>query len=228
MNKPTPKAVLWDLDGTIIDSITALELIINEVLPLFGLEKRSREDVRTEMHGDIQSVLRRLSNDYHDQETLLKTFFNSSLQKYSSPIAHTGIREAIKTFSSIGLQQAIVTSRANYTESDRFGAINIVKTMQLDLHIKTVVASEDVTHHKPHPEPILLALAKLGVAPQNAVMIGDQLVDVLAAKEAGVQCILIDHEKTPESQQSALLAGPDSICNDAPELITCVKQLLDI
>lgn len=225
-HKPTPKAVLWDLDGTIVDSVSEVHTLFNKVFPRLGLPELTREEVRMELHGEFKDLIRRLSKDYHDQETLLKHVF-AEPRINELPAVYTGIKEAITYFSEHGYQQALVTSRTNVDVGTNQGASTVLKALQFDLHIKTVVAAEDITHHKPHPEPMLLALKKLGVEPQNAVMIGDQPVDAIAAHAAGAKSILLDHEDTKETRKQFAETEADAICTGADEIIATVNKLLN-
>lgn len=227
MNKPTPKAVLWDFDGTIFDSISIMHNILDEIFPRAGIPVVDRETIRSNFYGPLEELLIRLSNDYKDQATLLTYFFEAQLRHHENAQTHTGIADAIAFFGSQGLQQAIVTSRAS-EQRGKTGARELVKTLQLDLHIKTVISAEDSPHHKPHPDPIHLALKNLGIDPKNAVMIGDQHVDIEAAHNAGIYGILLDNENTSHSKTALKQIDADAYCTNADELIENVVQLLEI
>ena len=221
------QAVLWDLDGTIIDSLSIFTEIIEKVFPQLGLKALKRHEIRPEFYGSVEDVLNRLSKGYKDQDELFQLFLDNQLSQYGHPSAHEGIHDAITHFSSHGFQQAVVTSRDSY-EGTPYGSRTIIKTLKLDLHIKTVICGDDTPHHKPHPEPLLMALKQLGVDPENAVMVGDQPVDAQAAQAAGCKSILIDFEKTKDSKAAHVSANPDLVCTNAHEIIEGVHKLLDI
>lgn len=220
------KAVLWDLDGTILDSLTIMHDVVYEIFPKLGLEPVDRESIRSEFHGPYAESVARISKNYKDQDELVSLMFESQLKHHENPVTHEGIHEAIAHFADKGYKQTIVTSR--HGGDDLAGAHRLVKTLKLELHIETVISASETVNHKPHPEPVLKALRILDVVPENAVMIGDQAVDVEAARSAGVRSILIDHEYTKESREAAEAAHADLLCSNASEVIDGVHRMLGV
>jgi len=221
------KAVLWDLDGTILDSLSVWTEVLATVFQDLNIPTQTREQLRPQFYGSLDNALARMSNNYHDQETLINNVLQEQLHHYENPVTHQGIEDAVALFGSLGLKQAIVTSRGGAGRGPA-AADSIVKALKLDLHIETVISGDETVHHKPHPEPLFMALQNLKVDAKNAVMIGDQAVDSDAAKAAGAYSILIDHENTPESRKAMQDANPDLICTDASQLINGVKLLLKL
>lgn len=221
------KAVLWDLDGTVLDSLSVAVEIFDEIFPALQLPPLDRETIRTNFYGSLEDSLLRMSDNYHDQPALFKAFNESQQRHYEDPVFHIGIREAITALGELGLKQAIVTSRGN-AQRGAAGAHAIVKNTKLDDLISVVISADETVAHKPDPEPLLLALEKLDVTPYNTVMIGDQPVDTQAANAAGVHSILIDHENTQHSQAAMRGAQPNLICTDAGQALAGVRQLLNL
>lgn len=218
------KAILWDLDGTILDSLSVFLEMMREVYPKYSLPMLEREDVRQNFFGSLRDSLERMSPSHDNHDQLTKDMLEAQLQYYDDPLHHDGMLDLISGFHESGFLQAIVTSRANEGRG-KGGAREIVKTLGLSRIIEVVVSAEDSQHHKPHPEPLLLALGKLGVAPQNAIMIGDQPVDAKAAHAAGTHSIIIDHENTPHSRKVLYAEHPDFVCHDAGELQNLVNKI---
>lgn len=221
-----PKAIIWDLDGTIIDSISVFHKMADEVFPLHGLPLLSREDIRVEFHGSFEDSIKRMSSGYHDHDRLIQDMFEAQMQHYDEPITHDGLLMAIQHFNQHQFTQAVVTSRGNEGRG-KGGAREIVKSIGADSYIETVICADDSPNHKPHPEPLLMALDRLRVKPHRAVMVGDQPADALAARAAGTYSVIIDHEDTEHSRASLYDLQPDRICHTAAELLEAVDSLFD-
>jgi pyrophosphatase PpaX len=176
------RAILYDFDGTLADST---ELIMRcfrhtmtehlEVCPPdeqwlsgFGtpLEPQIRRFARSEV--EFRSMLesyRAHQREHHD--TLLRPF--------------PGAVETVAALAERGFQLAIVTSK------HRRGTLRGMELCGLTSHFPEIVTPEDVTHAKPHPEPVLTAMRRLGVDPAETVFIGDSPHDIAAGRAAGVR-----------------------------------------
>lgn len=98
------------------------------------------------------------------------------------------------------------------TGKDRLRTLQTLERFNLDQYFSLVVASDQLTHPKPHPEGIFRTMDALGVEPSQCVMIGDSVSDVLCAQQAGVTSIAVTWGIKPERVQT--LCKPDHIIHD--------------
>lgn len=98
---------------------------------------------------------------------------------------YPGVEELLADLAGSGAVIGVVTSKRHVS------ATNTLRAAGLDGHLPLLVAMEDTDAHKPDPEPLLLALQRLGVRPAECVYIGDAVVDVQAARAAGMASIAV-------------------------------------
>lgn len=221
------KAILWDLDGTILDSVSVMAEILEEIFPPLGIPLLSREELRSEFHGSLESSLKRMSKNYPNQNVLVETFIAVQPKHYEHPVTHSGMVDIVLALHKRNIKQAVVTSRGSITRGTA-GAHAIVDTLGLNSSIEVVISADDCREHKPHPGPLNMALEKLSVSPSNSIMIGDQPADAFAAQAAGTHCIIIDHEETIESKDSLRQANPDELVHSSHELRKALCDYLGI
>ena len=171
------KAVLFDMDGTLLDSETLSERATN-----YGFKEILGREITAEEHSQLigRPVKKILSEWFPDKgETIYDTgrlYFNSKL---STVETYPGIRDVLEKLSQ-AYDLGVVTS------SHRSDAQKLLTLSGLLKYIRLYVGQEDTEYQKPDPEPLNLALKRLNVSNQEAVYIGDQPYDIIAAHEAGM------------------------------------------
>ena len=123
---------------------------------------------------------------------------------------YPGVEELVAELSASGATIGVVTSKRHVS------ATNTLRAAGLDGHLPLLVAMEDTAVHKPNPAPLLLALQRLGVRAAECVYIGDAVVDVLAAKAAGMASIAVTWGAGDIADLVA--AGPLAIVDTMEEL----------
>ena len=122
------------------------------------------------------------------------------------------VLETIKALHDRGLQLAICSSRGRPTLE------GFVKTFHLEHYVSMVVSANDVERHKPHPEPVQKILAALGVAPGEAVVVGDASYDILMGRAAGCRTVGVTYGN--QSAADLRAAGADHLIDDFADLLT--------
>jgi pyrophosphatase PpaX len=169
------RCVLFDFDGTLADTRRVDELALSEARRRLGLKD---EQVRLFWELDGVPLVERLHRVDPSRASELLTFFTSPAGVRS----FAGLRGVLAALRERGLRLGLVSSRRGqtlprYLRRLRLGAFDVV------------VALEDVRQPKPSPEPVLLALKRLGADPGEAVYVGDTPIDAAAARGAGVAWI---------------------------------------
>lgn len=174
--------ILFDLDGTLIDSI---ELILKSAR--FAFEKLERvgppdEEWLAGIGIPLWTMLQRYARDDADCALLLAGYREYQLANHDRLIrCYDGTIETVKALHACGHELAVVTSKS---EALAFRALALVG---LARYMDTVVGCESSTRHKPDPEPVRIALHRLDCRPEDALFVGDSVFDVLAGNAAGVQ-----------------------------------------
>lgn len=212
------KALLVDLDGTLVDSKEADVLASLEALrrrgfmvsreslePLFGF--RDEEIYRRVLGITDDNLLRFLVKEK------LKLFFDKYILKVK-PMS--GARELLRYAKSQGLKICVVTS------SDRELALRELIVTSLLSYIGLMVTADMVKRSKPSPEPILKALSLLELRAEEVVYMGDTALDLEAAMAAGVKYVIVlDHDNIESRQRNFMKA------RDLHEALAILKELLN-
>jgi pyrophosphatase PpaX len=172
--------ILFDLDGTLIDTN---ELIIStylHTLEKYFPGKYTREDVLPFLGPTLHEVFEKMDPDRVEEMVLDYRTFN--LANHDALVKEfVGVMETIETLKEKGYKLAIVTTKREDV------AFKGLRLMKLDPFFDVMIAYDHVKKVKPDPEPIFLALEKLGSKPEEALMVGDNFHDVLAGKNAGTK-----------------------------------------
>jgi pyrophosphatase PpaX len=128
----------------------------------------------------------------------------------------SGIPEVVKELKANNYLVAIVTSRL--WESTTQGLYKFDIAHMFD----AVVSAEDTTVHKPDPAPCLICLDKLGINAEDAIFVGDSKFDVLCAKNAGVQSVLVGWSICVTEEQKSGIYKPDYFIENPEELLELV------
>jgi pyrophosphatase PpaX len=178
--KNNMNTILFDLDGTLIDTN---ELIIStylHTLEKYFPGKYTREDVLPFLGPTLHEVFGEMDPDRVEEMVLDYRTYN--LANHDALVKEfVGVMETIETLKIKGYKLAIVTTKREDV------AFKGLRLMKLDSYFDVMIAYDHVKKVKPDPEPIFLALEKLGSKPEEALMVGDNFHDVLAGKNAGTK-----------------------------------------
>jgi len=184
-----PAAVLWDMDGTLVD--TEPYWIVEETLLVteYG-GSWTEEDAHSLVGNDLiasANYIREVGGVPLPAEEIIDRLLERVIERVKVKMPwRPGARELLADLNARGVPCALVTmSYQNLAQA-------VVATLPTG-SFRTVVAGDDVTHGKPHPEPYLLAAERLGVTPEHCVAIEDSLVGVTSAESAGVAVLAVEH-----------------------------------
>ncbi len=217
------KAVLWDLDGTLLPSTKIVHDTIIEIFPSFNLNPPTYEEVHESFGHSIADILHLHSNGHPDQEGIVRLFRETQNKHYEKVVLFEGMLEVVAKFHDYGWSQAIVTSRGG----DGIGpasAYSIVEKSLLGDYMNEIVCLDHVKQPKPHPESVWLAMAKLGVNSDQTLMIGDNRVDIQAANQAEVFSVGVDHIGSENDKNKLIEAGARAIASTPNEIVSIVER----
>ena len=170
--------VLFDLDGTLINTN---ELIIESFLHTLNYYypgKYQREDILPFIGPPLIDTFQRINPEKAEEMVRRYREFNHA-QHDLLVKEYDHVHETVRALKEKGLKLGIVTTKIRDT------VMMGLKLTKMDSFFDAIITLDDVQHAKPHPEPVLSALKLLGSEPSNALMVGDNLHDIEAGKNAG-------------------------------------------
>jgi pyrophosphatase PpaX len=174
--------ILFDLDGTLIDTN---ELILTSFLHTFNTHVPSKKVTREEVIPLMGKTLHDILSIYQPEadlvEEMVHTYRTYNFSKHDEMVTpFPEMLTTIKALHSQGIRMAVVTTK------QRAGAEKGMNLCGLTPYIEVLISLTEVTHPKPHPEPIHKALSALKADPRKTLMVGDSSYDIEAAHNAGV------------------------------------------
>lgn len=179
-------AVVFDLDGTLIDTLEDLKDSVNFALDKFGFPSRNLDEIRSFVGNGVKRLVYLSVPEGTDETTsekcldIFKEHYKGNSRNKTAPYA--GIPEMLEKVKSAGFKTAVVTNKI------QDAAIEIIRSFFGD-KIDIIIGQIDGVAQKPEPDGVWLALEKLGVSRDKAVYIGDSEVDCMTAHNAGLPCI---------------------------------------
>lgn len=178
----TLSTYLFDLDGTLIDSI---DLILRSYRHTMRTHRGIEPPDEVWMAGlgtPLWVQFRTWSNDEAEIRAMVETYRTYNLAHHDELVRpYDGVVDQVRALHARGKTLGLVTSKM------RGGALKGLRLAGVEAEFTTIVGAEEVTHPKPHPEPVLTALTRLGSAPEATVFIGDSRHDLESGRAAGVR-----------------------------------------
>ncbi len=206
-------AIVFDLDGTLIDTLEDLKDSVNFALNKFGFPERNLDEIRSFVGNGVKRLVYLSVPDGTDEETsakcleIFKEHYKGNSRNKTAP--YEGIPEMLKKVQAAGFKTAVVTNKI------QDAAIEIIRCFFGD-KIDVIIGQVDGVAQKPEPDGVWLALEKLGVDRTKAVYIGDSEVDCMTAHNAGLPCIGVtwgfrSREVLEENKAEFIVDSPEKI-----------------
>jgi len=184
--------VIYDLDGTLIDSAKDMQLAVSRVLADHDLPPVTEDDVRVFM-GQGSKVTMAKAFAKHGKildDTALSAVTREFVRYYEAdPVGHTvafdGVAKVVGQFDRLGLKQGVCTNK--FEKPSR----TILEHLKLMPPIADLAGADTFPVRKPDPRHILMLVERMGRDPKRAVMVGDSIHDVEAAHGAGLPAVLV-------------------------------------
>ena len=207
------QTAVFDLDGTLLDTLEDLYLATNHALTRHGLPCRSRDEVRLFVGNGVEMLIRRAVPAGTDEETTLavladfKTAYAAICEDHTRP--YDGILDMLTALRERGIRVAVV--------SNKFDAATkkLCEKYFGDL-VEVAIGERAGVRKKPAPDTVHEALRELGATAEGAVYIGDSDVDIRTAENCGMPCISVtwglrDKDFLIENGAKALVDSPESL-----------------
>ena len=178
--------VLFDFDGTIMDTNDLILESWQNTFKVFTGSEVPKEKILATLGEPLEFTMGKFFPEIPLQEAL-DTYRSWHHDNFLDLIQlFPGMLELLEELRSRGYKMGLVTSRLKYTTMlgvDKFG---------LGKFFDYILTADDTDKHKPDPAPILITLDKLGSRPEESIMIGDTVMDLGCARNAGVKSVLVD------------------------------------
>ncbi|WP_456456482.1 HAD family hydrolase [Nitratifractor sp.] len=177
----TPITILFDLDGTLIDSTEAILESFAQTFELLGGAVPEVGRIKEQIGYPLADMYRNLGIEEERIEEYVHAYKEHYRQVHTlKTVLLPGAKEAVEAAAAFARLGIVTTKTGRYSREllEHFGLMG---------YFEVLIGSEDVRRHKPHPEPILQALERMGASKEGAWMIGDTCLDIRAAKAAGVR-----------------------------------------
>lgn len=202
------KGIIFDLDGTLVDSVDSIWRAADHVMRINGYRGVERSDVVGAMGMTIFDLFLRVEPRLTQKEQI--KLFEDYRRLYMDFITYTklipGTKETLAALSCKGLKMAVVTTKS------RENAERMLSFFSLRSYFDSVVGFEDVVEHKPSREPIVKAAKELGLDATELMVVGDTEVDIRSGKEAGALTVAVKTGVT--SIEKILAESPDFLVED--------------
>jgi len=208
------KAVIFDIDGTLLDTTEYIYQAFENSLKTHGYPLISRADMSHTIGESLEDCYRAFCGA-QDVARLIDTHHVFQLEHPYLPFAYNTVKETLHSLKKQGIQIGALTSRSAETVQDT------LEDAGIGGYIAHVLTLDDVVHHKPDPEGIYKHLNYFGIAPEQAMMVGDSPVDVLAGKNAGVKTVGVTYGF---HGNRILESDPDYVIDDIGEIVRLVAK----
>lgn len=207
------RAVLFDLDGTLLDTLGDLHAAVNVALEAEGFPLKTRNEVRSLIGNGIRRTIEGAVPPDTDPETVDRTLavFGQAYRAHllDRTVPYEGIPELLRDLKAAGIRTAVVTNKFDE------GACRLIATLLPGLSDMTLGERKDLPR-KPAPDMPMYVLKELGVSSDECLYVGDSPVDVCTADNAGLRGAFVTWGYA--SAEDLVKAGAEMLCRDAAEL----------
>ncbi|MBU1332427.1 MAG: phosphoglycolate phosphatase [Gammaproteobacteria bacterium] len=190
-----PKLVMFDLDGTLVDSVPDLAAAVDKTLQALGREPAGLVQVRDWVGNGARVLVRRAlaggiehdSVDDAQADAALACFLDIYADCHQLTTLYPGVRELLDALSGAGVEMAVVTNKP-----ERFVA-PLLEQVGLGGDFRWIIGGDTLPQQKPDPAALLQVMRLAGVTKAQSLFVGDSRSDVLAARAAGVACVAVSY-----------------------------------
>jgi pyrophosphatase PpaX len=204
------QAVLFDVDGTLLDTFDFIYGAFEHAFEVHGVPPLTREEISGLMGGPLEEVYSTMAAEF-DAKALTETHRTFQSDNLALARLFPATIEVLDALKKRNLKIAAITTRSKRT------SVRSLETTGIAHYFDLVISGEDVTNLKPDPEPIVKALNHFRIEPQDAIMVGDTHADIEGGKNAGVMTVAALYGFAGDR---LLALHPDHVIRDLLELLS--------
>jgi len=221
-NGELPACVMFDLDGTLVDSALDLTAAVDNMLQALGRAPAGEDRVRQWVgNGAPVLVMRALTGEmYPADDAVEPELFQAAFEVFLSAYTQSngrysrlypGVEEVLQQLQGAGVPMAVVTNKPMAFTTP------LLKALKIDHYFDQVLGGDSLPVKKPDPLPLRVVMETFGCQPERALMLGDSRNDVLAARAAGCPVICVSYGYNHGEPVDA--CSPDRVVDSFAELI---------
>ncbi len=220
------KAVLFDLDGTLIDTAADFIRIIQDMCREEGKTVVSADLIRTQVSEGARAMVKLVYPELEVTDPIFFAHRQRFLDIYGADIAvdtdlFEGMYPLLKELESHHIPWGIVTNKPRWLSEE------LLKALNLTARCSVLVCPEDVTNTKPDPEPMYLAAKQININAEDCIYVGDHPRDIDAGRNANMHTILAAYGYLPIEHKDDLTAWrADCIVNNVDELHQVILKMV--
>lgn len=218
-----PQMILIDVDGTLVDSVPDLTFCVDEMMKALGRPPHGEAKVRDWVGNGVERLVRRAligqldgepsDADFQKAHPIFLELYAENTSKRS--LLYPGVREGLNYLKAQGYKLGCVTNKA-----EQF-TVPLLTDLGVAGDFSIIVSGDTLPQKKPDPAPLLHAAKYFGVTPGHALMVGDSVSDVKAARAAGFQIVCMSYGYNHGVDIRA--ANPDAVI----DALTEIRPLLE-
>lgn len=212
------KTLIFDLDGTVLNTLKDLQNSVNYALNLYDFREKTLEEIRKTVGNGLKMLIRRSLPADRDDQTVdavlaaMKSHYLLHCHDETKP--YSGVPELLARLHTEGYRMAIVSNKADA----------ITKELQRVFFADTIdvaIGEAEQVRRKPAPDMVFAAIHQLGSDPEDAICIGDSEVDIQTAENAGLPCLCVGWGFRSEAELQA--AGAERVFQTTNDLYKAIK-----
>ncbi|HEQ71219.1 MAG TPA: HAD family hydrolase [Spirochaetia bacterium] len=215
IHTPSPCAILFDLDGTLLDSIADITASVNRAIGRFGFPPRSESEYRRAVGDGIEELIRRMLPPEAVKDPRFPKIRDTTVREYREDVTrktrpYPGILSLLDTLSEAGIPLGILTNKPEEL------ALKSVTALLPSSRFITVKGAVPGTPAKPDPGKALEIAALFGRPPAQVLLVGDSEIDILTARNAGMISVAVswgfrEREKLKQYHPRYLIDAPEDL-----------------
>lgn len=210
-------AIVFDLDGTLLNTLEDLKDSVNYGLRKFGMPERSLEEIRCFVGNGVQKLIERAvpkgtsQGEYEQVFMAFKKYY--SIHCNDKTDLYPGIRELLTELKKSGYCMAIVSNKLQT-------GVETLKELYFKDYITVAIGGKEGIPQKPAPDMVIEAMEQLGITKEKVVYVGDSEVDIATAANTGIDCIVATWGF--RSMQELLDAGGEIFADDPMDILKII------
>jgi phosphoglycolate phosphatase len=206
---------MFDLDGTLVDTSKDITNAVNYAINSYGLKTLIVEDTIKIMGEGLTRLIEKILGNEKSQwrDEVIKRFldyYSGHLVDYSSVYPH--VRETLEKLN--GYKKAVISNKRQNLSARLLDKLRLLKYFDL------VIGSDTTSERKPSPVPVIHVLTRLGIYPDESVIVGDSNYDIEAGKRAGIETVAV----TYGYRERQYLKEADYVIDDFNDLLTVLEK----